>query len=163
MFDSNSGLEMTVAKVYLRYAIILFVLLLVPALNLSGITLSRMRKRIAELGVRRAFGATKGEYHRTSPDGESGAHADRRAVGILPLICCDVAAARLVAGHFIGRGRAVDEYAQRLCLLGCFVFLSGDELDVGGHTGMESVAGEHYEIYKWLMAYVTNDLHTTLE
>lgn len=60
MFDSNSGLEMTVAKVYLRYAIILFVLLLVPALNLSGITLSRMRKRIAELGVRRAFGATKG-------------------------------------------------------------------------------------------------------
>lgn len=34
--------------------------LLVPALNLSGITLSRMRRRMAELGVRRAFGATQG-------------------------------------------------------------------------------------------------------
>mgnify|MGYP002558934776 CR=1 FL=1 len=60
MYASNVGQGGTVAKVYLRYAIILFVLLLVPALNLSGITLSRMRKRIAELGVRRAFGATKG-------------------------------------------------------------------------------------------------------
>ena len=57
---SEKGQGETVAKVYLRYAIILFVLLLVPALNLSGITFSRMRKRIAELGVRRAFGATKG-------------------------------------------------------------------------------------------------------
>lgn len=45
---------------YLRYGIILFILLLVPALNLSGITLTRMRKRVAELGVRRAFGATRG-------------------------------------------------------------------------------------------------------
>lgn len=60
MYSSNVGQGGAVAKVYLRYAIILFILLLVPALNLSGITLSRMRKRIAELGVRRAFGATKG-------------------------------------------------------------------------------------------------------
>ena len=45
---------------YVRYGIILFILLLVPALNLSGITLSRMRRRMAELGVRRAFGATQG-------------------------------------------------------------------------------------------------------
>lgn len=44
---------------YFRYGIILFILLLVPALNLSGITLSRMRRRRAELGVRRAFGATR--------------------------------------------------------------------------------------------------------
>ena len=35
---SEKGQGETVAKVYLRYAIILFVLLLVPALNLSGIT-----------------------------------------------------------------------------------------------------------------------------
>ena len=46
---------------YLRYGSILFILLLVPALNLSGITLTRMKKRIAELGVRRAFGATRGQ------------------------------------------------------------------------------------------------------
>lgn len=48
-----------VLKTYLRYGVVLFILLLVPALNLSSITFSRMRKRVAELGVRRAFGATK--------------------------------------------------------------------------------------------------------
>lgn len=48
-----------VSRVYLRYGVVLFILLLVPALNLSSITFSRMRKRVAELGVRRAFGATK--------------------------------------------------------------------------------------------------------
>lgn len=48
-----------VVKMYLRYGVTLFILLLVPALNLSSITFSRMRKRVAELGVRRAFGATK--------------------------------------------------------------------------------------------------------
>ncbi len=45
---------------FLRYGIIIIVVLLVPALNLSGITLAQMRKRIGELGVRRAFGATAG-------------------------------------------------------------------------------------------------------
>ncbi len=38
----------------------LLIFLFVPALNLSGITISRMRKRLAELGVRRAFGASRG-------------------------------------------------------------------------------------------------------
>lgn len=37
----------------------MLILLIVPAINLSGITLSRMRKRIAELGVRKAYGATR--------------------------------------------------------------------------------------------------------
>lgn len=55
----NEGRTDTVG-LYARYGVILFVLLLVPALNLSGITLSRMRRRRAELGVRRAFGATQG-------------------------------------------------------------------------------------------------------
>lgn len=45
-------------RVYLRYAIVLSILLLVPAINLSGMTLSRMRKRMPEIGVRKAFGAT---------------------------------------------------------------------------------------------------------
>ncbi len=45
----------------IRYTIVLLVLMLVPAINLSGMTLSRMRKRMAEIGVRKAFGATKGE------------------------------------------------------------------------------------------------------
>ena len=36
-----------------------FVLLLVPALNLSGLVAARMRRRVAEMGVRKAFGATR--------------------------------------------------------------------------------------------------------
>lgn len=43
-----------------QYALVLAILLLVPAMNLSGLTTSRMQKRIGELGVRKAFGATKG-------------------------------------------------------------------------------------------------------
>lgn len=41
-----------------RYAIYL-VLLLLPAINLSSMTRSRLRQRVSEIGVRRAFGATK--------------------------------------------------------------------------------------------------------
>ena len=40
---------------YLLYA----VLLIVPAINLSSLLHSRMRKRISEIGVRRAFGCTR--------------------------------------------------------------------------------------------------------
>lgn len=40
--------------------IVLLLLLVVPAINLSGMMSSRMRKRLSELGVRRAFGATQG-------------------------------------------------------------------------------------------------------
>jgi len=49
-----------IKNVFMRYGITIFILLLVPALNLSGITLAQIRKRISELGVRRAFGATAG-------------------------------------------------------------------------------------------------------
>lgn len=59
MFAAGTGQAVSVKGNYIRYGIILFILLFVPALNLSGITLSRMRKRVAELGVRRAFGATQ--------------------------------------------------------------------------------------------------------
>ena len=42
-----------------RQRIIIFViLLLVPAINLSSMTQSRLRQRVAEIGVRRAFGST---------------------------------------------------------------------------------------------------------
>lgn len=40
---------------------LVLILLIVPAINLSGITLSRMKKRMAEIGVRKAFGATRKE------------------------------------------------------------------------------------------------------
>lgn len=44
-----------------QYALTLLVLFLVPAVNLSGLTLTRMRRRMAEIGVRRAFGASRGK------------------------------------------------------------------------------------------------------
>ena len=43
---------------YLQYGIALFIILLVPSLNLCGLSNSRMQQRVSELGVRKAFGAT---------------------------------------------------------------------------------------------------------
>ncbi|MCD8236118.1 MAG: FtsX-like permease family protein [Prevotellaceae bacterium] len=44
--------------------LILVVLLVVPALNLSGMIARRMEIRMAEMGVRKAFGATRGRLLR---------------------------------------------------------------------------------------------------
>lgn len=44
----------------LQYGLIVLVLLLVPSVSLSGMTDSRMERRLAEMGVRRAFGAPVG-------------------------------------------------------------------------------------------------------
>ncbi len=54
---SNIGPDMTM--IYLQYAIALGVILLVPSLNLCGLSNSRMQQRLSELGVRKAFGATR--------------------------------------------------------------------------------------------------------
>lgn len=48
-------------RIVIQYIIIIALLLMVPAINLSGMTLSRMRKRFPEIGVRKAFGASKNE------------------------------------------------------------------------------------------------------
>ena len=61
MARKNSFSEPDVPKLVGMYILLIVILLLVPAINLSGITLSRMRKRMQEIGVRRAFGATRGE------------------------------------------------------------------------------------------------------
>ena len=45
---------------YIQYALALLIVLLVPSLNLCGLSNSRMQQRISELGVRKAFGATRG-------------------------------------------------------------------------------------------------------
>ncbi len=50
--------ELHVEKGVKTYAIILLALLLIPALNLSGMISSKMDRRLAELGIRRAYGAT---------------------------------------------------------------------------------------------------------
>lgn len=42
-----------------RAAIIFLILLIIPALNLSGFSLSRIKKRTGEIGIRKAFGAKK--------------------------------------------------------------------------------------------------------
>lgn len=47
-----------------KYMLILVVLLVVPALNLSGMIARRMEIRMAEMGVRKAFGATRGRLLR---------------------------------------------------------------------------------------------------
>ncbi|GHT32144.1 ABC transporter permease [Bacteroidia bacterium] len=46
-------------KALLQYGFIFLILLLVPAISLSGMADSRMERRLAEMGVRRAFGAPR--------------------------------------------------------------------------------------------------------
>lgn len=55
---SNVGPDLPM--LYLQYGIALFIILLVPSLNLCGLSNSRMQQRVSELGVRKAFGATDG-------------------------------------------------------------------------------------------------------
>ena len=52
------------SSVVMRYVAVLLILLIVPAINLSSMTHSRMRKRMAEIGIRKAFGATGAELLR---------------------------------------------------------------------------------------------------
>lgn len=48
-------------KVVRQYFIIILVLLLVPALNLSGMIAGRMDGRLSEMGIRKSFGASRSE------------------------------------------------------------------------------------------------------
>lgn len=60
VFRYYSDVDLDLAGELTRYGLILFFLLLVPAVSLSGMVESRMERRLAELGVRRAFGAPRG-------------------------------------------------------------------------------------------------------
>ena len=60
----SSNARMSVRTGRECYMLVIAILLLVPAINLSSMTLSRMRRRMAEIGVRKAFGATGGELIR---------------------------------------------------------------------------------------------------
>ena len=58
-FGANIEPDVDAAR---RQRIMIFVILLiVPAINLSSMTQSRLRQRVAEIGVRRAFGSTRME------------------------------------------------------------------------------------------------------
>lgn len=59
---ANVGPDLTM--LYLQYALALFIIMLVPSLNLCGLSNSRMQQRVSELGVRKAFGATRGKLIR---------------------------------------------------------------------------------------------------
>ena len=54
-----AGDEINISKIIIQYTVIIALLLLIPAVNLSSMTGSQMRKRLSELGVRRAYGATR--------------------------------------------------------------------------------------------------------
>lgn len=59
VFRYFSGVDLDLVGELTRYGIIFFFLLLVPAVSLLGMVDSRMERRLAELGVRRAFGAPR--------------------------------------------------------------------------------------------------------
>ena len=72
-----SGLFGPETYIVLGMALLLF--LLVPALNLSGMNASRIQERVGELGIRKAFGATKATLMGAGLRGEYGADAARGA------------------------------------------------------------------------------------
>ena len=53
--------EPDVESAHRQRLIIFLILLIVPAINLSSMTQSRLRQRVSEIGVRRAFGSTRME------------------------------------------------------------------------------------------------------
>ncbi len=58
-FDNDSSGD-SILGIFQRLMLLLFSLLIVPAINLSSMISSRMEERKAEIGIRLAFGATKG-------------------------------------------------------------------------------------------------------
>lgn len=49
--------EIDFIKIGVQYSLIFLILLLIPGISLSGMTDSRMERRMSEMGIRRAFGA----------------------------------------------------------------------------------------------------------
>lgn len=54
-----SNIEPNMTTVRLRHILVISILLVVPAVNLIGFGMSRMRRRTAEMGIRKAFGAKR--------------------------------------------------------------------------------------------------------
>jgi len=59
IFRFYGGQTINFTNIILRYVLIFLVLLLVPAISLSGMADSQMERRLAEMGVRRVFGAPR--------------------------------------------------------------------------------------------------------
>ena len=60
IFQEYVSEELDVWATVRQFLLVLLVLLLVPALNLSGMIASRMEGRLPEMGVRKSFGAGRG-------------------------------------------------------------------------------------------------------
>ena len=58
-FSDKSQFPVDYTNAVILGLIVVLMLLIIPAVNLSGMTESRMERRMAELGVRRSFGASK--------------------------------------------------------------------------------------------------------
>ncbi|MDE6368531.1 MAG: ABC transporter permease [Muribaculaceae bacterium] len=56
----NPEFEVDLTQIFRQNFLILLTLLIVPALNLSGMIASRMDSRMGELGIRKSFGASRG-------------------------------------------------------------------------------------------------------
>lgn len=54
-----SGMKIDMMKIRIQNILIVLLLLLVPAINLSGMNSTRMERRLGEMGVRKAFGASR--------------------------------------------------------------------------------------------------------
>ena len=57
--NGSANMEFDVAPERRSRLITYLILLIVPAINLSSMTQSRLRQRVSEIGVRRAFGSTR--------------------------------------------------------------------------------------------------------
>jgi len=58
LFHQFSNLEIDWGEVIKTFGTILLALLIIPAVNLAGMVSSRMERRLSEIGVRKAFGAS---------------------------------------------------------------------------------------------------------
>lgn len=61
IFRRYSNVVPNLGEYFIKAALVLLALLLVPAVNLAGIIASGMEGRLEELGIRKAFGASRGE------------------------------------------------------------------------------------------------------
>ena len=56
------NIEPNMKRICIQNILIVFLILLVPAINLSGMNSTRMERRLGEMGVRKAFGASRSKH-----------------------------------------------------------------------------------------------------
>ena len=64
ILTTEGGDDLPIKSIIQSLLAVLFILLVVPAINISGMIGGQMDRRMAEIGVRRSFGATRGELTR---------------------------------------------------------------------------------------------------